>query len=92
MRNRGSGHCELAFPEESVFPGAAPKLLAACGAGSSWQSLPLLSKGRRGEETGRKWSWATWLGAKPAVETMRFRDIGSYLQAAVDSNGVALGR
>ena len=87
-----AGHCELAFPQESVFPVATPKLLGARGAGRSWPSLPLLAKGRRGEETGREWSWSTWLGAKPAVEAMRFRDIGSCLQAAVDGNGVALGR
>lgn len=86
------GNCELAFPEEHVFPVAAPKLIKANGGGLGWQSLPLLAKGRRGEETGREWSWATWLGAKPAVETMRFRDINSSLQAAVDGNGVALSR
>jgi LysR family glycine cleavage system transcriptional activator len=87
-----AGHCELAFPEENIFPVAAPKLLEGSGTGGNWQSLPLLAKGRRGEETGREWSWSTWLHAKPAVETMRFRDIGSCLQAAVDGNGVALGR
>ena len=88
----GAGSCELAFPEEHVFPVAAPKILGAGGTERVWQSLPLLAKGRRGEETGREWSWSTWLGSKPVVESMRFRDIGSCLQAAVDGNGVALGR
>ena len=86
------GPCDLAFPEENVFPVAAPKLLNASSAEWTWQSLPLLAKGRRGEETGREWSWSTWLGARPAAETMRFRDIASSLQAAVDGNGVALAR
>lgn len=87
-----AGRCELVFPEENVFPVTTPKLLGAGGTERIWQSLPLLAKGRRGEETGREWSWSTWLGSKPAVEAMRFRDIGSCLQAAVDGNGVALGR
>ncbi|MFM9924501.1 LysR family transcriptional regulator [Variovorax sp. H27-G14] len=86
------GSCELAFPDEHVLPVAAPKLLKASGVGRDWQSLPLLAKGRRGEETGREWSWGTWLGATPAFEAIRFRDIGSSLQAAVDGNGAALGR
>jgi LysR family glycine cleavage system transcriptional activator len=86
------GHCELAFPEELVFPVASPKLLKTKSAVRHWQSLPLLAKGRRGEETGREWSWSTWLDARPSVEAMRFRDIGASLQAAVDGNGVALGR
>ena len=83
---------ELLFPEENVFPVASPKLLRAHGAGFNWHTLPLLAKGRRGEETGREWSWPAWLGTRPATEAMRFRDIGSSLQAAVDGNGVALGR
>jgi LysR family glycine cleavage system transcriptional activator len=87
-----AGNCELAFPAETVFPVAAPRLSRSGNAGRGWQSLPLLAKGRRGEETGREWSWSTWLGEKPVVESMRFRDIGSSLQAAVDGNGVALGR
>ena len=86
------GHCELSFPQEHVFPVAAPKLLRGVRTAGHWPSLPLLAKGRRGEEAGREWSWLTWLGMKPVVETMRFRDIGSSLQAAVDGNGVALGR
>lgn len=87
-----AANCELAFPQEHVFPVAALRFSDAGGAGRAWQSAPLLAKGRRGEETGREWSWSTWLGARPAVEAMRFRDIGSSLQAAVDGNGVALGR
>lgn len=87
------GRCELAFPAESVFPVAAPKLLSAVCSGLDWQELPLLAKGRRGEENGREWSWPTWLSAEsPAHEAMRFRDIGSSLQAAMDGNGVALAR
>lgn len=84
--------CELPFPSESVFPVAAPKLLRAIRPGEDWQALPLLAKGRRGEETGREWSWATWLRKGLGREALRFRDIGSSLQAAVDGNGVALGR
>lgn len=94
-RTRGSANaanCELPFPQEKVFPVAAPTLLNSRDTRQGWQSLPLLAKGRRGEETGREWSWSTWLGSKPVVESMRFRDIGSSLQAAVDGNGVALGR
>ena len=84
--------CELPFPTESVFPVVAPRLARTVGPGLDWQSLPLLAKGRRGEETGREWSWATWLRKSPGHEAMRFRDIGSSLQAAMDGNGVALGR
>lgn len=84
--------CELPFPPERVFPVAAPMLATTVGPGLDWRSLPLLAKGRRGEENGREWSWATWLRKAPGHESMRFRDIGSSLQAAVDGNGVALGR
>lgn len=84
--------CELPFPSESVFPVVAPRLARTVGPGLDWQALPLLAKGRRGEETGREWSWATWLRKGLGHEAMRFRDIGSSLQAAMDGNGVALGR
>lgn len=83
---------ELSFPSESVFPVAAPRLTRTIGSGLDWQALPLLAKGRRGEETGREWSWATWLRKGPGHEAMRFRDIGSSLQAAMDGSGVALAR
>jgi LysR family glycine cleavage system transcriptional activator len=83
---------ELSFPSESVFPVVAPRMLRTIGPDQDWQALPLLAKGRRGEETGREWSWATWLGKNPGHEAIRFRDIGSSLQAAVDCNGVALAR
>jgi LysR family glycine cleavage system transcriptional activator len=86
------GACELRFPSESVFPVAAPTLLRTIRPGLDWQALPLLAKGRRGEETGREWSWATWLRKAPGQEALRFRDIGSSLQAAMDGNGVALAR
>ena len=84
--------CELPFPSEGVFPVVAPRLARTVGPGLDWQSLPLLAKGRRGEETGQEWSWATWLRKGLGHEAMRFRDIGSSLQAAMDGNGVALGR
>jgi LysR family glycine cleavage system transcriptional activator len=84
--------CALPFPSESVFPVVAPRLLKTIRPDQDWQSLPLLGKGRRGEETGREWSWATWLRKGPGHESMRFRDIGSSLQAAIDGNGVALTR
>lgn len=84
--------CQLPFPSESVFPVATPHLVRTARPGLDWQALPLLAKGRRGEETGREWSWATWLRKGPGREAMRFRDIGSSLQAAVDGNGVALAR
>lgn len=84
--------CELPFPSESVFPVVAPKLARTIGSGLNWQALPLLAKGRRGEEIGREWSWATWLRKGPGREAMRFRDIGSSIQAAIDGNGVALAR
>jgi LysR family glycine cleavage system transcriptional activator len=84
--------CELLFPSESVFPVVAPRLASTIRPGQDWQALPLLAKGRRGEETGREWSWATWLRKGPGHEAMRFRDIGSSLQAAMDGNGVALAR
>ena len=84
--------CVLPFPSESVFPVVAPGLLRTMRPNQDWQALPLLAKGRRGEETGREWSWATWLRKTPGDEAMRFRDIGSSLQAAMDGNGVALGR
>ena len=83
---------ELPFPSENVFPVVAPRLLRTIRPGQDWQALPLLAKGRRGEETGREWSWATWLRKGLGREALRFRDIGSSLQAAVDGNGVALGR
>ena len=84
--------CELPFPSESVFPVAAPELLRTIRLGQDWQALPLLAKGRRGEETGREWSWATWLRSGPGREAIRFRDIGSSLQAAMNGSGVALAR
>jgi len=86
--------CERHFPSESVFPVAAPKLLGANPLSTDWRKLPLLAKGRRGEETGREWAWSTWLGAELPIprEAMRFHNIGSSLQAAQDSNGVALAR
>lgn len=84
--------CELPFPIENVFPVAAPGLLDTKGPDQDWHSLPLLAKGRRGEETGREWSWATWLQGRVGHEAIRFRDIGSSLQAAADGNGVALAR
>ena len=84
--------CELVFPSESVFPVVAPGLARTIGQGLDWQVLPRLAKGRRGEETGPEWSWATWLRKSHGPEAMRFRDIGSSLQAAIDGNGVALGR
>lgn len=90
--NGVAGGCELPFPVESVFPVAAPALLSTICLGQDWRALPLLSKGRRGEETGREWSWTTWLRGGPGHEAIRFRDIGSSLQAAVDGNGVALAR
>jgi LysR family glycine cleavage system transcriptional activator len=92
-RERGlEGACELAFPAESVFPVATPGLLRTVRPGLDWRALPLLAKGRRGEESGREWSWATWLRKGPGREALRFPDIGSSLQAALDGNGVALGR
>ncbi|WP_168166038.1 LysR substrate-binding domain-containing protein [Bosea sp. PAMC 26642] len=89
---RIEGACDLPFPPESVFPVATPKLLRTIRPGLDWQALPLLAKGRRGEETGREWSWATWLRGAAGHESMRFPDIGSSLQAAMDGNGVALAR
>ncbi|WP_398481538.1 LysR family transcriptional regulator [Tardiphaga sp.] len=85
--------CELRFPDEFVFPIASPKLLKGQRAPAEWSDLPLLAKGHRGEDMGPEWSWATWLGrSNTQPEAMRFRDIGGTLQAAVDGNGVALGR
>jgi LysR family glycine cleavage system transcriptional activator len=90
--SRVASACGLPFPIESVFPVASPRLVKTVHPGQSWQVLPLLAKGRRGEETGREWSWATWLPVGPGQEAIRFRDIGSSLQGAVDGNGVALAR
>ncbi|MCJ2140176.1 LysR family transcriptional regulator [Methylobacterium sp. E-066] len=90
--SRNVGACELPFPIEKVFPVAAPGLLETISPGQGWQGLPLLAKGRRGEETGREWSWGTWLRVGPGQEAIRFRDISSSLQGAVDGNGVALAR
>jgi LysR family glycine cleavage system transcriptional activator len=84
--------CALIFPSETVFPVAAPDLLRTVPPGGDWQALPLLAKGRRGEETGREWSWATWLWRGIGHEAIRFRDINGSLQAAADGNGVALAR
>lgn len=84
--------CALLFPSETVFPVAAPHLLRSILPGRDWQGLPLLAKGRRGEETGREWSWATWLRKGTGHEAIRFRDINGSLQAAADGNGVALAR
>ncbi|WP_091928297.1 LysR family transcriptional regulator [Methylobacterium sp. yr668] len=92
LEGMAHGACELPFPTESIFPVAAPALLRAARPGQDWPALPLLVKGRRGEETGREWSWATWLKGRPGREAIRFRDIGSSLQAAADGNGVALAR
>lgn len=84
--------CELAFPAEQVFPVAAPSLRRALPE-ADWSTLPLIAKGRAGDETGPEWSWATWLGAEAKrTPALRFRDIGGALQAAADGNGVALAR
>lgn len=83
---------ELSFPMESVFPVAAPDLTRTIRPAEDWRALPCLAKGRRGEETGREWAWSTWLRGGSGHEAIRFRDIGSTLQAAVDGNGIALAR
>jgi LysR family glycine cleavage system transcriptional activator len=85
--------CQLRFPDEFVFPIVSPKLLGRRHASDGWSDLPLLAKGHRGEDMGPEWSWTTWLGTDATrPEAMRFRDISGTLQAAVDGNGVALGR
>ncbi len=85
--------CELRFPDEFVFPIVSPKLLRGQQTSATWSDLPLLAKGHRGEDMGAEWSWETWLGSNSSrPEAMRFRDISGTLQAAVDGNGVALGR
>ncbi|QUS41374.1 LysR family transcriptional regulator [Tardiphaga alba] len=87
------GPCEVRFPDEFVFPIVSPKLLKCHGPHDEWSALPLLAKGHRGEDMGPEWSWTTWLGPNSTrPEAMRFRDISGTLQAAVDGNGVALGR
>lgn len=85
--------CELRFPDEFVFPIASPKLLRGSVSPTGWRDLPLLAKGHHGDDIGSEWSWTTWLGPDVArPEAMRFRDLGGTLQAAVNGNGVALGR
>lgn len=85
------------FPDEAVFPVAAPGLVGGIrGArGGAWRrDLPLIDK-RAGEDYSAtpEWSWSAWLDAGDArPPAFLFRDVGGALQCAADGNGVALGR
>jgi LysR family transcriptional regulator, glycine cleavage system transcriptional activator len=85
------------FPDETVFPVAAPKLIRGAGTvdrGAQWQALPLIDKQWGDNQISTpEWSWTAWLdpdNARPSA--VLFRDIAGALQCAVDGGGVALAR
>ncbi|MCK1384555.1 LysR family transcriptional regulator [Bradyrhizobium sp. 21] len=84
---------------EHVFPVCHPRLLP--NRRSSYdltliRSLPLLHKGRAGEDSGAEWSWTTWferLGfGRPPSAKIRFATIATAIAAALAGNGVVLAR
>jgi LysR family glycine cleavage system transcriptional activator len=83
----------LAFPDETVFPVAAPALLRGAR-GEAWRELDLIDK-RAGDADGaaREWSWREWLGENPPRRpALTFRELTGSLQAAMEGQGVALTR
>ncbi len=84
------GPFALAFPEETIFPVAAPALLRGRG---DWRDLPLIAKTEAAEdEATPEWRWNAWLTGRPKRPALRFDDPGAALQAALDGGGVALTR
>lgn len=80
----------LAFPEETIFPVAAPSLLRG---GRDWRALPLIAKTEAAEDDATpEWRWRAWRGANVKRAALRFDDPGAALQAAIDGGGVALTR
>jgi LysR family glycine cleavage system transcriptional activator len=84
---------------EHVFPVCHPRLLPNRRSrpdATLLRSLPLLHKGRAGEDNGAEWSWSTWfdrlgLGRPPPAE-VRFATIATAIAAALAGNGVVLAR
>ena len=84
---------------EHVFPVCHPRLLPHRRSKydpTLLRSLPLLHKGRAGEDSGAEWSWTTWFerlgfGRPPSAE-VRFATIATAIAAALAGNGVVLAR
>ena len=84
---------------EHVFPVCHPRLLPGqrpLTDVTRLKSLPLLHKGRAGEDRGAEWSWTTWferlgLGRPPPAE-IRFATIATAIAAALAGNGIVLAR
>jgi LysR family transcriptional regulator, glycine cleavage system transcriptional activator len=84
---------------EHVYPVCHPRLLPnrrSLTDVTGLRSLPLLHKGRAGEDSGAEWSWMTWferlrLGRPPPAE-IRFATIATAIAAALAGNGVVLAR
>lgn len=84
---------------EHVFPVCHPRLLPNRRSKydlTALRSLPLLHKGRAGEDSGAEWSWAIWFerlgfGRPPSAE-IRFATIATAIAAALAGNGVVLAR
>jgi LysR family glycine cleavage system transcriptional activator len=84
---------------EHVYPVCHPRLLPSrrpLADVTRLRSLPLLHKGRAGEDSGAEWSWMTWferlgLGRPPPAE-IRFATIATAIAAALAGNGIVLAR
>ncbi|WP_245003549.1 LysR substrate-binding domain-containing protein [Bradyrhizobium liaoningense] len=84
---------------EQVYPVCHPRLLPGrrpLTDVTRLRSLPLLHKGRAGEDSGAEWSWTTWferlgLGRPPPAE-IRFATIATAIAAALAGNGIVLAR
>jgi LysR family glycine cleavage system transcriptional activator len=84
---------------EHVYPVCHPRLLPGrrpLADVTRLRSLPLLHKGRAGEDGGVEWSWTTWferlgLGRPPPAE-IRFATIATAIAAALAGNGIVLAR
>lgn len=84
---------------EHVYPVCHPRLLPGQQPlidVTRLKSLPLLHKGRIGEDRGVEWSWTSWferlgLGRPPPAE-IRFATIATAIAAALAGNGIVLAR
>ncbi|WP_225141621.1 LysR substrate-binding domain-containing protein [Bradyrhizobium sp. NBAIM14] len=84
---------------EHVYPVCHPRLLPGqqpLTDVTRLKSLPLLHKGRSGDDRGVEWSWTSWferlgLGRPPPAE-IRFATIATAIAAALAGNGIVLAR
>lgn len=78
---------------ESIFPVCAPSLAAALHAPADLVRLPLLHPDHeRMAETWKDWFARAGCDGQPSGAGLRFSDAVAMIQAAIDGQGVALGR